>query len=162
MFGLKRKNDGGFNPATTTLIAAGTKLVGDINFTGNLEIEGEVVGNISAEGDNSRVRVLQSGSVTGDIEAATIMVNGHIKGDLYASDLVELAAKAVVEGNLNYNLIGIEKGAEVVGRFVYHSVESNITQFPAKQVPANPVSNEKTPSESGRQDQENPTASVQD
>ena len=142
MFGLKRNNDGGFNPATTTLIAAGTKLVGDINFTGNLEIEGEVIGNINAEGEGARVRVLQSGKVSGDIEAATILVNGHIKGDLFASDLVELAANAVVEGNLNYNLIGSEKGAEVVGRFVYHSVESNITQFPAKLDPAEKASSE--------------------
>ncbi|MDG1819417.1 MAG: polymer-forming cytoskeletal protein [Porticoccaceae bacterium] len=139
MFGLKRfKNENGFNSGTTTLIAAGTKLTGDISFTGNLEIEGEVVGNVSAEGDKSRVRVLESGSVQGNIDVATIIVNGHVKGDLYASELVELAAKAVVEGNLNYNLIGIEKGAEVVGSFVYHSAESNITLFPADrdEVPA--------------------------
>ena len=130
--GLKRfKNENRFNAGTTTLIAAGTQLTGDISFTGNLEIEGEVIGNVSAAGDQSRVRVLESGSVSGNIEVATIIVNGHVKGDLYASELVELAAKAVVEGNLNYNLIGIEKGAEVVGSFVYHSAESNITPFPA-------------------------------
>jgi cytoskeletal protein CcmA (bactofilin family) len=131
MFGFKRfKNDSGFSAGTTTLIAAGTRVAGDISFTGNLEIEGEVIGNISAEGAQSKVRVLQSGTVTGDIAVATIIVNGHVKGDLHASELVELAAKAVVEGDLNYNLIGIEKGAEVVGRFVYHSAESNITEFP--------------------------------
>jgi len=132
MFGLKGvKNEPGFNSGTTTLIAAGTQLTGDLIFTGNLEIEGEVIGNIRAEGEQSRVRVLQSGSVKGDIEVATIIINGHVKGDLHASELVELAAKAVVEGNLNYNLIGIEKGAEVVGSFVYHSADSNITPFPS-------------------------------
>ena len=132
MFGLKRReNESGFNSGTTTLIAAGTRVTGNISFTGYLEIEGEVIGNITAEGDKSRMRVLQSGSVEGDVEVATIIVNGHIKGNLYARELVELAAKAVVEGNLNYNLIGIEKGAEVVGSFVYHPAESNITQFPS-------------------------------
>ena len=132
MFGLKRReNESGFNSGTTTLIAAGTRVTGNISFTGYLEIEGEVIGNITAEGDKSRMRVLQSGSVEGDVEVATIIVNGHIKGNLYARELVELAAKAVVEGNLNYNLIGIEKGAEVVGSFVYHQAPSNITQFPA-------------------------------
>ena len=44
---------------------------------------------------------------------------------------MKLAAKAVVEGNLNYNLIEIEKGAEVVGSFVYHQARTNVTQFPA-------------------------------
>ena len=131
MFGFKRfRNENGFSSGTTTLIAAGTRLTGDISFSGNLEIEGEVVGNVSAEGNQSKVRVLQSGSVTGDIEVATIIVNGHVKGNIHGSELVELAAKAVVEGDLNYNLIGIEKGAEVVGRFVYHAAQSNITEFP--------------------------------
>ena len=132
MFGFKRfKNENGFNTGTTTLIAAGTRVTGDISFTGNLEIEGEVIGNVTAEGNKSRIRVLESGSVNGNIEVAMVIINGHVKGDLFASELVELAAKAVVEGNLNYNLIGIEKGAEVVGSFVYHSAESNITPFPA-------------------------------
>jgi cytoskeletal protein CcmA (bactofilin family) len=131
MFGFKRfRNENGFSSGTTTLIAAGTRLTGDISFSGNLEIEGEVVGNVSAEGNQSKVRVLQSGSVTGDIEVATIIVNGHVKGNIHGSELVELAAKAVVEGDLNYNLIGIEKGAEVEGRFVYHAAQSNITEFP--------------------------------
>ena len=132
MVGFKGfKNDSGFSAGTTTLIAAGTRVTGDISFSGNLEIEGEVIGNVSAKSDQSKVRVLQSGSVSGDITVATVIINGHVKGDIQASQLVELAAKAVVEGNLNYNLIGIEKGAEVVGSFVYHSVESNITPFPA-------------------------------
>lgn len=130
--GLKRsKSEGGYKAGTTTLIAAGTGLVGDVSFSGNLEIEGHVTGNITAEDETSRVRILKSGSVEGDIEVATIIINGRVKGDLYASKLIELAEKAVVEGNLNYNLIGVEKGAEVVGSFVYHSAESNITQFPA-------------------------------
>lgn len=130
--GLKRsKSVGGYNAGTTTLIAAGTGLVGNISFSGNLEIEGHVVGDITAEDETSRVRILKSGSVEGDIEVATIIINGRVKGDLYASKLIELAEKAIVEGNLNYNLIGVEKGAEVVGSFVYHSAESNITQFPA-------------------------------
>lgn len=131
MFASKSfKNDSGFGAGTTTLIAAGTKIAGDISFTGNLEIEGEVMGKISGEGDQSRVRILQSGRVKGDIEVAKIIVNGHVKGDLHASELVELAAKAVIEGNLHYNLIGIEKGAEVTGSFVYHSGSTNITEFP--------------------------------
>ena len=44
---------------------------------------------------------------------------------------IKLAAKAVVEGNLNYKLIEIEKGAEVVGSFVYHQAATNVSQFPA-------------------------------
>jgi cytoskeletal protein CcmA (bactofilin family) len=130
MFG-KKKEQSGASSGATTLIAVGTALTGDVSFCGNLEIEGTVIGNITGTGEDSRVRVLNSGSVVGDIVAATLMVNGSIKGDLYATKLIKLASKAVVEGNLNYKLIEIDKGAEVVGTFVYHQPSTNVTQFPA-------------------------------
>ena len=130
MFGGKKDIDS-FASGSTTLVATGTKLTGDIDFKGALEIEGDVVGNITSTDENSRIRVLHSGSVKGDIVVATVVINGRVKGDLYASKQVKLAAKAVVEGNLNYKLIEIEKGAEVVGSFVYHQAATNVTQFPA-------------------------------
>ena len=130
MFGTNNSN----NPngsGSTTLIAEGTRLTGDIAFSGNLEIEGAVVGNITSSDENAKIRILNSGSVTGDIEVANIVINGNTRGDLYASQLIKLAAKAVVQGNVNYKLIEIEKGAEVVGSFVYHQKPNNVTQFPA-------------------------------
>ncbi len=132
MFGSKSDGDRG-DPAlgATTLLAKGSRVSGNLEFKGNLEIEGEIVGNITSEDENARIRILQGGSVKGDIVVATIIINGRVRGDLYASKHVKLAAKAVVEGNLNYNLIEIEKGAEVVGSFVYHQARTNVTQFPA-------------------------------
>ena len=127
MFGEEKKNTSG----STTLIAAGTTLTGDIKFSGNLEIEGTVIGNIASSDEKARIRILNSGSVIGDIEVASIVINGNARGDLFASQLIKLAAKAVVQGSVNYKLIEIEKGAEVVGSFVYHQAPSNVTQFPA-------------------------------
>jgi cytoskeletal protein CcmA (bactofilin family) len=94
-------------------------------------IEGTVVGNITSADESSRIRVLNSGSVIGDITVATIVINGSVRGELHAGELIKLAAKAVVQGSVNYKLIEIEKGAEVVGSFVYHQSPSNVTQFPA-------------------------------
>ncbi|EAS47700.1 hypothetical protein GB2207_07826 [marine gamma proteobacterium HTCC2207] len=37
----------------------------------------------------------------------------------------------MVQGSVNYKLIEIEKGAEVVGNFVYHQQPGKVTQFPA-------------------------------
>jgi cytoskeletal protein CcmA (bactofilin family) len=115
---------------STTLIAKGTTLTGDIGFSGNLEIEGTVIGNITSSGESAKILILNSGSVIGDIQVAHIVINGNAEGDLYASQLIKLAAKAVVQGSVNYKLIEIEKGAEVVGSFVYHQQPSNVTQFP--------------------------------
>ena len=130
MFGTNNSNNPN-SSGSTTLIAEGTRLTGDIAFSGNLEIEGAVVGNITSSDENAKIRILNSGSVTGDIEVANIVINGNTRGDLYASQLIKLAAKAVVQGNVNYKLIEIEKGAEVVGSFVYHQKPNNVNQFPA-------------------------------
>jgi len=130
MFGTNDSNNPN-SSGSTTLIAEGTRLTGDIAFTGNSEIEGAVVGNITSSDENAKIRILNSGSVTGDIEVANIVINGNTRGDLYASQLIKLAAKAVVQGSVNYKLIEIEKGAEVVGSFVYHQKPNNVTQFPA-------------------------------
>ena len=52
---------------STTLIAKGTKVVGELHFSGNLEIEGVVKGNIVADTgvDSALVRVQSSGEVHG-------------------------------------------------------------------------------------------------
>jgi len=128
MFGSETNSNGS---GSTTLIAEGTTLTGDIAFSGNLEVEGSVIGNITSADENAKIRILNSGSVVGDIEVANIVINGNARGDLYASQLIKLATKAVVQGSVNYKLIEIEKGAEVVGSFVYHQAPNNVTQFPA-------------------------------
>ena len=66
---------------TTTLISVGTKVIGDLNFSGNLEILGSVVGNVISEDDGSRVRILHGGSVKGDIKCSLIEINGNAKGN---------------------------------------------------------------------------------
>tara|TARA_R110001592_G_scaffold356278_1_gene657751 strand:- start:5738 stop:6181 length:444 start_codon:yes stop_codon:yes gene_type:complete len=109
-----------FAAGNTTLIAGGTHVMGDIHFSGNLEIEGQVTGNIVAEEDSgARVRVLPEGRVVGDVRVPVVVINGHIEGNIYSSNQVELADKAVVEGNLHYVLIEIEKGAQMNGNFVH-------------------------------------------
>ena len=124
-----------FSAGNTTLIAGGTHVVGDIHFSGNLEIEGQVTGNIIAEEDSgARVRVLPEGRVTGDVRVPVIVINGHIEGDIYSSSQVELADKAVVQGNLHYVLIEIEKGAEMNGNFVHQKASDNTNGEPNKVV----------------------------
>ncbi|MGB0668695.1 MAG: bactofilin family protein [Porticoccaceae bacterium] len=131
MFGIKDSDSTSpFSSGATTLIAEGTEIEGDLNFRGNLEIQGKITGNILSDDENARVRILQGGSIQGEIWVAQVVVNGHVKGDIFASKQVKLASKAVVEGNIHYNLIEIERGAEVVGSFVHEQPQTNVTAFP--------------------------------
>ena len=100
----------------TTLISRDTIIVGDIHFSGNLDVEGLVQGNIVAKPDKDAcVRVVEKGRVEGDISAPKVVVNGSIEGDVHAAAHLELAAKARVQGNVFYTLVAMTVGSEVNG-----------------------------------------------
>ena len=127
MFG---KKDDVSDLSTTTLIAKGTRIEGDLNFLGCLEIEGTVVGNVRSEDQKSRVRILHGGLLEGEIRVSDVVINGKVRGDIFAGNLIKLASKAVVEGNIHYSLIVVEKGAEVIGSFVLEQANTNVSNFP--------------------------------
>ncbi|WP_347332196.1 bactofilin family protein [Marinimicrobium locisalis] len=108
-----------------TLISRGTKVVGDLHFTGDLQIEGAVVGNIIAEsGNDAKLVVAEKGSVEGEIRVPMVVINGKVNGNVHSIKHVELAAKAVVEGNVHYQLIEMVKGSQVNGSLVYSGAEA--------------------------------------
>ena len=104
----------------TTLISKDSEIVGDIKFTGDLEIQGVIKGNIVAKVEKgATVRVVEGGRVEGSIHSPKVIINGKINGDVHSGEHVELATKACVEGNVHYNLIEMVKGAQVNGSLVY-------------------------------------------
>lgn len=108
---------------THTLIAKGTKILGDLYFAGDLQIEGEIKGNVYAEpGSQARVVVAEHGAVVGEIHGTQVVINGQVTGDVYSSKHLELAAKAQVTGTVYYQLIEMVKGAQVNGSLVRQDV----------------------------------------
>ena len=86
---------------STTLVASDAVVTGDISFSGNLDVEGRVVGSItSAEGKESMLRVMEGGHVEGSIHVPSAMVNGAVKGDIHSAERLELSAKAEVDRRL--------------------------------------------------------------
>ena len=105
---------------STTLISKGSEIIGDIKFSGDIEIQGLVRGNIIASSDNGcSIRLVDGGCVEGQIHAPRVIINGEIKGDVHSAEHIELAAKARVDGNVHYNLIEMVKGAQINGNLVY-------------------------------------------
>jgi len=103
-----------------TLVSRTTEVVGDIHFSGELIIEGKVKGNIYAEDDSKAlIRVAEKGSVEGEICVPSAVVNGLVQGDVRSATHIELAAKAVVVGNVYYNLIEMVMGSEVNGNLMH-------------------------------------------
>ncbi|NKB35250.1 MAG: polymer-forming cytoskeletal protein [Pseudomonadales bacterium] len=133
MFGKNEETQSISGP-TNTLVSRTTEIVGDIHFSGELIIEGRVKGNIYAEDDSSAlIRVLEKGSVEGEICVPSSIINGLVQGDVRSATHIELAAKAVVVGNVYYNLIEMVMGSEVNGNLMH--ISSN--QQDAKRISAN-------------------------
>lgn len=124
MLGSKKSGFGA--GGNTTLVARETKVVGDVHFSGSLDIEGVVQGNIFAEeGKDALVRIIDKGRVQGEIRAPSVVINGFVEGDVYSSKHLELAAKGRVQGNVHYTLLEMAAGSEVNGSLTHIAVTQN-------------------------------------
>ena len=124
MLGSKKS---GFGPGgNTTLVARDTTVIGDIHFSGSLDVEGVVQGNIFAEdGKDAVVRVIDKGRVQGEIRVPSVVINGMVEGDVYSSKHLELAAKGRVQGNVHYTLLEMAAGSEVNGSLTHIAAASS-------------------------------------
>jgi len=112
MFGNKPvKPDGRID----TLIGAGSRVDGNIHFTGGLRIDGVVTGNVVAE-DAGTVVISEEATVEGEIRVAHAVVNGKVIGPIHGTESVELQAKANVCGDVFYKSLEVHLGAIVQGR----------------------------------------------
>ncbi|MEG1369192.1 MAG: polymer-forming cytoskeletal protein, partial [Hydrogenoanaerobacterium sp.] len=89
----------GDNEYDKTVIQRGVVLRGDISTTGDVDLWGNLVGNMKANGD---VRV--GGKIRGDINADRIGVYaGAVQGDITGVREITLDEEAIVVGNLVCN-----------------------------------------------------------
>lgn len=111
----------------TTMIAKGTEITGDVVFEGGLLVEGVVKGNIHATpGSEALLRLSEAGVIEGDIQVPNVVINGKVSGNVFSPGHVELASKAVVNGNVHYNLIEMVMGSEVNGSLVHDQSEGAV------------------------------------
>lgn len=131
-----------------TLISRAAKIVGDLHFSGDLQIEGTICGNVIAEGDkDAKLVVAESGLVEGDIRTPVAVINGKVVGDIHSSRHIELAAKAVVEGSIHYQLIEMVKGSQVNGNLIFNgAAEAASSKSASVSTASEPASLLKSPS----------------
>lgn len=122
---------------STTLIASGTTIKGDIAFTGHLHLDGKVEGAIRGESAQAVLTLSEHAQVTGEVQAPQIVINGTVAGDVTAGERLELASNARVEGNIYYKVLEMSAGAQVNGKMV-HRAE------PPKQLPKPADKSDKT------------------
>ena len=98
--------------STFSVIGADVTIRGDIEASADLHVDGSVLGDLVCaslvQGETSRIE--------GAIAADTARLSGMVKGTITARDLVILKS-ARIEGDVHYEALTIEQGAQVNGKF---------------------------------------------
>lgn len=104
------------------LIGTGTVIEGDIIFTGGLRVDGRVRGKVAvAEGKPGTLVLSEQAQIEGEIHVSHAVINGAVVGPVFATECVELQAKAKVTGDVYYKTLEIHSGAVVQGRLAYQN-----------------------------------------
>lgn len=104
--------------STFSILGADLAITGDLTASADLHIDGKVEGDISCaalvQGETSEVR--------GAIRARSARLAGTVHGSIDAGELVILRS-ARIHGDVSYDALTIEQGAEVDGRFARRAGE---------------------------------------
>lgn len=103
-----------------SLIGVGTKIEGNITFSGGLRVDGVITGNVNEADDQPSTLVLsEQARVEGVICVSHVVINGTVVGPVQAHEYVELQSKSRVTGDVFYKTLEMHVGAIVEGKLVH-------------------------------------------
>lgn len=95
------------------LIGNGTTIKGDIESTGDIRIDGKLIGSITSTG---KVVIGKDGVVEGNIKCKEADISGNVKGTIDVSELSSLRATSRLEVELITKQLLIEIGSIFTGK----------------------------------------------
>jgi cytoskeletal protein CcmA (bactofilin family) len=102
--------------STFSVIGSDVTIKGDVTASADLHVDGSIEGDIKCaslvQGETSRI--------SGTVIAETARLSGRVEGSITARELTILKS-AVIEGDVHYDALTIEQGAQVEGRFAPNS-----------------------------------------
>jgi len=115
-----------------SLLAAGSRVVGDIETPGALMLGGHVRGDGNIGGELS---VSEQAHWEGDVHAHSAVVAGRITGCIVVRKKIEIAASAIIRGCVIASSIAMERGATIDGE-VTVTGEQPILEFDERRASA--------------------------
>lgn len=94
-----------------SLISAGLTIIGNLRSEGEIQIDGEVQGDIAC----ARLTVGESGTVKGEITADHVDIRGEVMGRIHGGS-VTLAESAKVSGDIFHRSLAMQAGAYLEGQ----------------------------------------------
>jgi cytoskeletal protein CcmA (bactofilin family) len=123
-----------------TIVGKGARLEGNVVSAGNLRIDGQVKGQINAEGD---VALSPQSQVEADIRAQNVSVAGRFKGSIQVKGRAHLARGGRIDGNITSKTLVVEEGGVFHGQSIMDGAGA-----------AAPAQTERAPQKADRADQE--------
>ena len=120
--------------AAISLIAPGTKIVGDCETDGTIRVEGQVEGTLKA---GKSIVVGRSGEVVGDIITQDCVVSGRVSGNVTAESRLELQSTCDIQGEIRSRRVQLDEGARFNGQVHMEDSAGGRTIKPAA-VPGQP------------------------
>jgi cytoskeletal protein CcmA (bactofilin family) len=117
-------------PEGLSILAAGTRIKGEVEVEGVIKIEGTVEGTVKAQG---QVLVVKGGIVEGDIYARQAIIGGEARGAVFADERVEVQATSIVNGDITTPQITVLEGGKINGNIRMENPHA----FGRKPAPAN-------------------------
>ena len=97
---------------SSNVIGKGTTIEGNIETSGNIRIEGKVVGNIRSR---AKVALGVGSQVDGNVSAQNADIEGNVKGKIDILEVLVLKSTAVIAGDISTGKLVIEPGASFNG-----------------------------------------------
>lgn len=94
------------------LLGTGTVVKGNITSTGDIRIDGTLVGSIQSKG---KVVVGPTGNVEGEIMCQNADISGNIKAHVSVAELLTLKSTSRLVGDVKTSKLAIEPGAMFTG-----------------------------------------------
>jgi len=103
--------------STFSVFGADIRIKGNVAASADLHIDGHVEGDVSC---TSLVQG-ESGEIVGGVTAESARLSGTVRGTITVRELVVLKS-ARIYGDVHYDALTIEQGAQVDGRFAPRAV----------------------------------------
>lgn len=102
------------NAKTMNRIAPHTVAEGILRSSGDVQIEGDMDGQLQSEGT---IRIANSGKMTGEVNTQNAHIEGNLEGSIEAEGKIEASDSSQIEGEVAAARLVVHPGASLKGTF---------------------------------------------
>ena len=116
-----------------TTIGPTIVISGELTSGEDITVQGRVNGQVMVR--EGTLTIGEQANLRADVRGARVLVHGQLKGSIVASERIELAPSAAVEGSLSANRVILTDGTHFNGRIDMdqRTIASRIAHFKASQ-----------------------------